>query len=151
MTETSVEDLTLSLWKGGVAVQLACAAALREPQRDVTWIFYDNEEVAAELNGLGRIGRERPELLSAADAALQQARRSPDRIHCVPLAASQQAGSGDTMKQVYLTFPTQEAAVAYCEARGLSYEIEPAPTPAPIKPKVYADNFRYGRAENWSH
>ncbi|WP_207536765.1 ETC complex I subunit [Sabulicella rubraurantiaca] len=61
------------------------------------------------------------------------------------------AGSGDTMKQVYLTFPTKEAAIAYCEARDISYEVEPPASPAPIKPKVYADNFRYGRAENWSH
>ena len=29
--------------KGGVAVQLAAAAALDAPSRDVTWIFYDNE------------------------------------------------------------------------------------------------------------
>lgn len=60
-------------------------------------------------------------------------------------------GSGDTRKQVGLEFPTKEAAVAWCEARGISYEVEPTPKPAPIKPKVYADNFRYGRAENWSH
>src|SRR5699024_5038650 len=28
--------------KGGVAVQLACAARLDRPRRDVTWVFYDN-------------------------------------------------------------------------------------------------------------
>ena len=56
--------------KGGVAVQLSAAAALRTPRRDVTWVFYDNEEVSAELNGLGRIARERPELLAASFAVL---------------------------------------------------------------------------------
>ncbi|MFL1460850.1 NADH dehydrogenase ubiquinone Fe-S protein 4 [Roseococcus sp. DSY-14] len=61
------------------------------------------------------------------------------------------SGSGDTLKQVTLEFPTPEAAIAWCEAKGLSWEVEPAPKPAPIKPKVYADNFRFGRAENWSH
>jgi hypothetical protein len=60
-------------------------------------------------------------------------------------------GSGDTLNQVQLRFPTREAAVAYAEARGLRYEVEPMRPEKPIKPKVYADNFRYGRAENWSH
>lgn len=56
--------------KGGVAVQLAAAKALSEPNRDVSWIFYDNEEVDAELNGLGIMGREHPELLAADFAVL---------------------------------------------------------------------------------
>jgi len=61
-------------------------------------------------------------------------------------------GSGDTRAQVKLGFPTAEAAAAWCEAKGLPYEIEPAPPiRAEIKPKSYADNFRFGRAENWSH
>lgn len=51
--------------KGGVAVQLALAAQLTEPQRDITFIFYDHEEVAASLSGLGRLSRENPELLKA--------------------------------------------------------------------------------------
>ncbi|RYZ26196.1 MAG: succinyl-diaminopimelate desuccinylase, partial [Propionibacteriaceae bacterium] len=56
--------------KGGVAVQLAVAAALREPSRDLTFIFYDHEEVEASLNGLARIGRERPDLLASSFAVL---------------------------------------------------------------------------------
>src|SRR5215213_10180743 len=40
--------------KGGVAVQLSAAAALVHPRRDVTWVFYDNEEVEESRNGLGR-------------------------------------------------------------------------------------------------
>ena len=56
--------------KGGVAVQLALAAELVEPVQDVTWIFYDNEEVAAELNGLGRLARNRPDLLEGDFAIL---------------------------------------------------------------------------------
>ncbi len=56
--------------KGGVAVALALAVELAEPIVDVTWIFYDNEEVEADLNGLGRIGRSRPELLEADFAIL---------------------------------------------------------------------------------
>ena len=56
--------------KGGVAVQLAVAAALREPARDLTFIFYDHEEVEASLNGLARLGRERPDLLESTFAVL---------------------------------------------------------------------------------
>ncbi|OEV26520.1 succinyl-diaminopimelate desuccinylase, partial [Streptomyces nanshensis] len=39
--------------KAGVAVQLRIAATVPEPNRDLTFVFYDNEEVAAHLNGLG--------------------------------------------------------------------------------------------------
>jgi hypothetical protein len=61
-------------------------------------------------------------------------------------------GSGDTKAQVRLRFPTAEAAAAYAEAKGWPYEVEHPPAArAEIKPKSYADNFRFGRAENWSH
>jgi len=56
--------------KGGVAVQLKLAAELSSPAVDVTWIWYDNEEVASELNGLGRLARNRPELLAGDFAIL---------------------------------------------------------------------------------
>lgn len=51
--------------KGGVAVQLALAATLVEPSKDLTIIFYDHEEVAASKSGLGRLVRENRELLDA--------------------------------------------------------------------------------------
>ncbi len=51
--------------KGGVAVQLALAANLLEPSKDLTIIFYDHEEVAASKSGLGRLVRENRELLNA--------------------------------------------------------------------------------------
>jgi len=56
--------------KGGVAVQLALAAALTGPTRDVTWVFYDHEEVDASLSGLGRVARRHPEWLAADFAVL---------------------------------------------------------------------------------
>ncbi|GAB3590715.1 succinyl-diaminopimelate desuccinylase [Angustibacter peucedani] len=56
--------------KSGVAVQLALAARLPEPNRDITFVFYDGEEVESERNGLGRISREAPELLAADFAIL---------------------------------------------------------------------------------
>ncbi|MGW9480652.1 succinyl-diaminopimelate desuccinylase [Saccharomonospora azurea] len=49
--------------KGGDAVFLHLAATLAEPRHDVTFVFYDCEEVEADRNGLGRIERELPEWL----------------------------------------------------------------------------------------
>jgi succinyl-diaminopimelate desuccinylase len=49
--------------KGGVAVMLQLAARLTEPRYDVTYVFYDHEEVASRLNGLGRLVREHPDWL----------------------------------------------------------------------------------------
>ena len=61
-------------------------------------------------------------------------------------------GSADTAKQVTLHFDSREQAIAYAEAQGLRYEAEaPAKTAGAIKSKVYADNFKFGRHENWSH
>ncbi|TQF76428.1 ETC complex I subunit [Elioraea sp. Yellowstone] len=60
-------------------------------------------------------------------------------------------GSGDTLSsQVRLRFPTREAAVAYAEKRGIAYEVEETAGRV-IRPKAYADNFAFGRAENWTH
>jgi hypothetical protein len=61
-------------------------------------------------------------------------------------------GSADTAKQVTLHFDNRDQAIAYAEAQGLRYEAEaPAKAAGAIKPKVYADNFKFGRRENWSH
>ncbi len=58
--------------KGGVAVALKLACELQAPERDLTWIFYDNEEVEATKNGLGRVARTRPELLAGDFAVLME-------------------------------------------------------------------------------
>ncbi len=58
--------------KGGVAVGLRLAATVTAPVRDVTYLFYDNEEVAAELNGLGRLSRNHPDWLAADFAVLME-------------------------------------------------------------------------------
>jgi succinyl-diaminopimelate desuccinylase len=47
--------------KGGVAMGLRAAVLSPEPIHDVTWIFYDNEEVEAEKNGLGLFGAAHPD------------------------------------------------------------------------------------------
>lgn len=58
--------------KGGLAVQLVLAAELTDPALDVTWVWYDHEEVGAELNGLGRLAVNSPELLAADFAVLSE-------------------------------------------------------------------------------
>lgn len=61
--------------KAGVAVQLKLAAELTDPLVDVTWMWYDHEEVAAELNGLGRVARKRPDLFAGDFAILGEPTR----------------------------------------------------------------------------
>ena len=58
--------------KGGVAVALRLAAALAEPTRDITWIWYEAEEIDSHFNGLRRLADERPELLAADFAVLME-------------------------------------------------------------------------------
>jgi succinyl-diaminopimelate desuccinylase len=72
---------------GGVAVQLALAAALDAPTRDVTWVFYDHEEVDASLNGLGRVSRNHPDWLTADFAVL-----------CEPTDAGLEGGCNGTLR-----------------------------------------------------
>jgi succinyl-diaminopimelate desuccinylase len=60
--------------KGGVAVQLALAATMFDggavPGRDVTFVFYDHEEVEAVKSGLGRLVRNNGDLLDGDFAIL---------------------------------------------------------------------------------
>lgn len=56
--------------KAGVAVQLKLAAELTDPRVDITWMWYDHEEVDADLNGLTRLARSRPDLFAGDFAIL---------------------------------------------------------------------------------
>jgi len=58
--------------KAGVAVQLRLAALVAEPGRDVTYVFYDCEEVESERNGLLRLSCGHPELLAGDFAVLME-------------------------------------------------------------------------------
>ncbi|QFG24953.1 succinyl-diaminopimelate desuccinylase [Actinomadura sp. WMMB 499] len=58
--------------KSGVAVALRLAATVPEPTRDVTFVFYECEEIEAERNGLRRLAAERPELLAGDFAVLME-------------------------------------------------------------------------------
>jgi succinyl-diaminopimelate desuccinylase len=58
--------------KGGVAVMAGLALDLAAPAHDVSYVFYDCEEIAAEHNGLGRISRTHREWLDADLAVLME-------------------------------------------------------------------------------
>jgi succinyl-diaminopimelate desuccinylase len=58
--------------KGGVAVALRLAAGADRARRDVTFVFYECEEIEHVHNGLGRIARERSDLLAADFAILME-------------------------------------------------------------------------------
>lgn len=73
--------------KAGVAVQLKLAAELTDSNVDITWVFYDHEEVDSSLNGLGRISRNSPQLLEGSFAVL-----------CEPSNARVEGGCNGTMR-----------------------------------------------------
>jgi succinyl-diaminopimelate desuccinylase len=73
--------------KGGLAAMAATAAAAVAPKTDVTWVFYDQEEVAADLSGLGRLIRLHPDWLRGDFAVL-----------CEPTAAGLEGGCNGTLR-----------------------------------------------------
>lgn len=77
--------------KGGLAAALHLAATLSAPRRDVTWVFYDNEEVTGDLNGLGLALQAHPDWLEADFAVLGE-----------PTGAQIEGGCNGTLR-VYLT------------------------------------------------
>jgi succinyl-diaminopimelate desuccinylase len=58
--------------KGGVAVALRLAAGVPEPNRDVTYVFYESEEIDDVHNGLRKIAEDRPDLVAADFAILME-------------------------------------------------------------------------------
>lgn len=58
--------------------------------------------------------------------------------------------SADTRAQLHLHFDTLEEAVAYAQKQGLMYSVE-RPHERKVKPKAYADNFKYDRLGRWTH
>jgi succinyl-diaminopimelate desuccinylase len=73
--------------KGGLAVMLDLAAGISKPRCDVTYVFYEAEEIARSYNGLLALAAARPELLEA-DAA----------IVCEPTNSAVEAGCQGVLK-----------------------------------------------------
>jgi len=60
------------------------------------------------------------------------------------------SGSSDTQTQVRLRFDTRAEAIAYAEQNDIACDVE-LPQERRFRPKAYADNFRFGRIDNWTH
>jgi len=58
--------------------------------------------------------------------------------------------SGNTRDQVRMAFETLEEAVAYAKRQGYAYSVE-QPKQRSVRPKAYADNFKYDRLGRWTH
>jgi len=79
--------------KAGVAVLAELARTVPEPAMDVTYVFYECEEVDSRYNGLERLFAERPDLVAADAAVLAE-----------PTGARIEAGCQGTMRiEVTLT------------------------------------------------
>jgi len=50
--------------------------------------------------------------------------------------------SGDTLNQVRMRFHSKEDAIAFAERESFAYAVE-LPAPHRVRPRSYADNFRY--------
>lgn len=58
--------------------------------------------------------------------------------------------SRDTKAQVRLRFDTREEAIAYAQKHGIDYDVFEANIRR-RSIKAYADNFKFGRRELWTH
>ena len=61
------------------------------------------------------------------------------------------AAGSNTRGQLRLRFESREEAIAYAERNAIAYDLEIPPLVREPKPQVYAENFRAGRTENWTH
>jgi succinyl-diaminopimelate desuccinylase len=75
--------------KSGLAVMLELALTVPEPGIDVTYVFYECEEIDSQYNGVERLFRERPDLVAAGAAILAE-----------PTGAMVEAGCQGTMRAV---------------------------------------------------
>ncbi len=125
--------------KGGVAVALACAAGLTAPNRDITWIFYDHEEVAAEDNSLTRIAREHPEWLAGDFAVLME-----------PTSAQVEGGCQGTLRFTLATRGTAaHSARAWLGHNAIHDAAEPLARLAAYRPRqVEVDGLLYREGLN---
>ncbi|WP_129912770.1 succinyl-diaminopimelate desuccinylase [Bifidobacterium pseudolongum] len=73
--------------KASDAVLLYLAATLTDPKVDLTFVFYDHEEVAAEYNGLGRVVEDHPDWIQGDFAIIGE-----------PTSCGIEAGCNGTMR-----------------------------------------------------
>ncbi|EHR59666.1 succinyl-diaminopimelate desuccinylase [Saccharomonospora cyanea] len=112
--------------KGGDAVFLHLAATLPRPRYDVTFVFYDCEEVEAARNGLGRVERELPEWLRGDLAVVGE-----------PSNAAIEAGCQGTLRaEIRLTGVRAHTARAWMGTNAIHALAEPLRRLAEYEPRV---------------
>ncbi|WP_430867511.1 succinyl-diaminopimelate desuccinylase [Demequina aurantiaca] len=120
--------------KGGVAVMLSLAVELINPTRDITWVFYDHEEVEESKNGLGRLARRHPQLLAGDFAVLCEPTQAQIEGGCngtirvdiqLPGKAAHSARSWKGVNAIHAAAPVLAALAGYeprtVEVDGLEY------------------------------
>ncbi|MCF8470252.1 MAG: ETC complex I subunit [Parvibaculum sp.] len=118
------------------------------------------DDVPHKLTGTGFEGFKlaRARIYKPAKTAMQSGRAKTKKwlLDFEPASARQieplmgWTSSRDTKAQVRLRFDTREEAIAYAEKHGIDYEVfEPNIQRRAIK--AYADNFKFGRKELWTH
>ncbi|MEU6231779.1 succinyl-diaminopimelate desuccinylase [Kitasatospora sp. NPDC047058] len=125
--------------KSGVAVQLRLAATLTEPNRDLTFVFYDCEEVEAHRNGLGHLATEHPDWLAADFAVLME-----------PSGAVVEGGCQGTLRvQVRLTGVRAHAARSWLGDNAIHHAGEVLTRLATYEPRqVEIDGLEYREGLN---
>ena len=58
--------------------------------------------------------------------------------------------SADTKSQIRMSFATIEEAIAYATRHGIAFRLE-EPQKTGVRPKSYAENFKFGRPDGWTH
>jgi succinyl-diaminopimelate desuccinylase len=124
--------------KAGVAVQLRIAHLVAtgsvDPWVDLTFVYYDCEEIEAERNGLGRIARDRPDvlagdlavLLEPTDGLVEGGCQGTLRVSVrVPGVRAHSARSWLGANAIHATAPVLERLASYrareVEVQGLTY------------------------------
>ncbi|MFJ2187626.1 succinyl-diaminopimelate desuccinylase [Kitasatospora sp. NPDC087861] len=125
--------------KSGVAVQLRLAATLPEPNRDLTFVFYDCEEVEAHRNGLGHLAAEHPEWLAGDFAVLME-----------PSGAVVEGGCQGTLRaQIRLTGVRAHAARSWLGDNAIHHAAEVLTRLADYRPRqVEIDGLEYREGLN---
>ena len=59
-------------------------------------------------------------------------------------------GSAETKPQVRMSFATKQEAVAFATRQGIAFRLE-EPQKTTLRPKSYAENFKFGRLDRWTH
>ena len=125
--------------KSGVAVQLRLAATMPDPARDLTFVFYDCEEVEASRNGLGHLAAQHPDWLAADFAVLME-----------PSGAVVEGGCQGTLRvQVRLTGVRAHAARSWLGDNAVHHAAEVLGRLAAYEPRrVEIDGLEYREGLN---